>query len=92
MTSAEILAALAAYDSTIEWASEYDDGNPPFVHEGERVQWEIHDTYIKRDEGCYSQECDFIEPYPLALLMRAMDAASLALGDALRLRESGDAD
>lgn len=83
MTSAEILAALAEYDHEIEWVSEYDDGQTPFVHEGDRVQWEIHDDYIKRIEGCYVQEADYMEPYPLALLMRAMDAASLMLGDTL---------
>ena len=96
MTSVEILAALAEYDPEIEWASEYDDGNTPFVFEGEEVQWEIHDGYIIRREGCYTQEADFITPYPLALLMNAMDAASAALGDALNKGqfsngESGDA-
>jgi len=89
MTSAEILAALAEYDSEIEWVSEYDDGNTPFVHEGDRVQWEIHDSYIIRREGCYTQEADFFEPYPLALLMDAMDAASKMLGDTLHKRQFG---
>jgi len=84
VTSQEILAALAEYDPEIEWASEYDDGNTPFVFEGDGLHWEIHAGYIKREEGCYTQECDFIEPYPLALLMRAMDAASKALGATFR--------
>lgn len=84
MNAQEILAALAEYDPEMEWYSEYDDGQTPFLHEGDPVHWEIHDGYIKREEGCYTQECDYIGPYPLALLMRAMDAASAALGATFR--------
>lgn len=80
----EALADLANYDKNADWQH---DGDFPITLENEREQWEIHDDWIIRSEGCYEQTCDFIPPHSVADVMNAMDAAARALNDSLRLAE-----
>ena len=60
MKASDLLLALAEYDPTIEWQSADNDDDAPFVHEGDRVQWEVDRDGIRREVGCYTQLCDCI--------------------------------